>query len=99
VSLKGQANSKPVVVAFAAVDDFTSERKLFFEGRDLCEFARLPRTSRNHASAMGTDVFGISQLDRTNRLLMYVDKVDNNSDREPLIHSSVEFVRDCHMAL
>ena len=81
------------------MNDFPAERNLFFKGRDLCRFARLPGTLGNHASPMGADVFGVSQLSRVDRMILDVGKMHNNSDRETLFHSSVESAGDSHIAL
>jgi hypothetical protein len=81
------------------MNDFPVERNLFFKGRDLCRFAKLPGTLGNHASPMGTDVFGISLLSRFDRIILDVGKMHNNSDRETLFHSSVESMGDGHIAL
>jgi hypothetical protein len=87
--LKGYSDNISVVAALAAMNDFPAKRNLFFKGRDLCRFARFPSTLGNHASPMGTDVFGISQLSRLGGMILDVGKMYNNSDRETLFHSSV----------
>jgi len=81
------------------MDDFSAKRNLFFKGRDLCRFARLPSALGNHASTMGTDVFGVSQLERIDWMIRDVAKMHNNNDRETLFHSSVESGGDGHMGL
>jgi hypothetical protein len=65
----------------------------------LYRFARLPRTLGNHRSPMGTDVFGVSQLSRFDRMISEVGKMHNDNDRETLFHSSVESRCDGHIAL
>jgi hypothetical protein len=81
------------------MNDFPAKRNLFVKRRDLCRFARLPSTLGNHASTMGADVFGVSQLRRIDRMILDVGKMHNNSDRETLFHPSVESVGDGHIAL
>jgi len=81
------------------MNDFPAKRNLFVKGRDLCRFARLPGTLGNHASPMGTDVFGVSQLSRVDRMILHAGKMHNNSDRETLFHSSVESGSGGHIAL
>ena len=78
------------------MNDFPAKRTLFFKGRDLCRIARLPSTLGNHASPIGTDVVGISQLSSIDRI-QDLGKIHNNSNRETLFHSSVEC--DGHIAL
>lgn len=79
--------------------DFPAKRNLFFKGRDFCRFARLPSALGDHASTMGTDVFGVGQLSRIDRMILNVAKMHNDSDRETLFHSSVESGGDGHIAL
>ena len=81
------------------MNDFPAKRNQFFQGRDLCRLPRLPSALGNHASTMGTDVFGVSQLSRFDRMILDVGKMHNNSDRETLFHSSVESCGDGHIAL
>jgi hypothetical protein len=81
------------------MNDFPAKRNLFFKGRDLYRFARLPSTLGNDARPMRTDVFGVSQLSRIDRMILNVGKMHNNSDRETLFHSSVESCCDGHMVL
>jgi hypothetical protein len=81
------------------MNDFPAKRYLFVEGRDLRRFARLPGALGNQASPMGTDVLGISQLSRIDRMILDVGKMHNHSDRETLFHSSVESSGDGHMTL
>jgi hypothetical protein len=79
--------------------DFPAKRNLFFKGRDLCGFARLPSALGDHAGTMGTNVFGVGQLSRIDRMILDVAKMHNNSDKETLFHSSVECAGDGHIAL
>jgi hypothetical protein len=81
------------------MNDSPAERNLFFKGRDLCRFARFPCSLGNHASAMGTDVFGVRQFSRFDRMILDLGKMHNNSDREALFHSSVESSGDGHITL
>ena len=81
------------------MNDFPAKRNLIFKGRDLCRFARLPSALGNHASTMGTDVFGVSQLSSIDWMILDVAKMHNDSDRETLFHSSVESWGDGHIAL
>jgi hypothetical protein len=81
------------------MNDFPAKCNLFFKGRDLCRFARLPSALGNHASTMGTDVFGESQLSRIDWMILDVAEMHNNSDWETLFHSSVKSVGDGHIAL
>jgi hypothetical protein len=81
------------------MNDFPAKRNQFFQGRDLCRFARLPSTLGNHASAMGTDVFGVRQLSCFDSMILNVAKMHNNTDRETLFHSSVESSGHGHIAL
>jgi len=97
--LKCYSDNISVVAVLAAMNDFPAKRNLFFKGHDLYRFAGLPSTLGNHASSMGTDVFGVSQLSRLDRMILDVDKMHNDSDRETLFHSSVESWCDGHMAL
>jgi hypothetical protein len=98
-SLKRYSNKVSVVAVLAAMNDFPAKRNKFFKGHDLHRFARLPGTLGNHASSMGTDVFGVSQLSRLQGLVLNVSKMHSNSDRETLFHSSVESWCDGHMTL
>jgi hypothetical protein len=97
--LKGYSDNISVVARFAAMNDFPAQRNLFFKARDLYRFASLPSTLGNHASPMGTDVFGVSQLSRIDRMILDVGKMHNHSDRETLFHSSVKSSCDGHMGL
>jgi hypothetical protein len=81
------------------MNDFPAKCNLFFKGCDLCRIARLPSALGNHASTMGADVFGVSQLSRIDWIILDVAKMHNNSDRETLFHSSVESVGDGHIRL
>jgi hypothetical protein len=81
------------------MNDFAAKRNLFFEGRDLCRFARLPSAPGNHASTVGTDVFGVSQLSRMDWMILDVAKMHNNNNRETPFHSSVESGGDGHNGL
>jgi hypothetical protein len=81
------------------MNDFPAKRNQFFQGRDLCRFARLPSALGNHASTMGADVVGVGQLSCVDRMILDVAKMHNNSDRETLFHSSVESSGGDHIAL
>jgi len=81
------------------MNDFPAKCNLFFKGRDLCQFAELPSALGNHASTMSTDVFGVGQLSRIDRTILYAGKMHNNNDRETLFHSSVDSRGDGHIAL
>jgi len=81
------------------MNDFPAKRSLFLKGRDLRRFARLPSTLGNNASAMGTDVFSISQLSPIDRIVLNVGQMHNHSDSESLFHSTVESGGDGHIAL
>ena len=97
--MKRYSDKISVVAVLAAMNDFPAKRNLFFKGHDLYRFAGLPSTLGNHASSMGTDVFGVSQLSRFDKMILDVAKMHNNSNRETLFHSSVESSGDGHIAL
>lgn len=78
--LKTQSEEITVVRKFLAINDLPEKRVFVLNGSDLNYFASLPRTVRNDAGTMSTDVVRVSHFVFVDRLILRGREAHNNRD-------------------